>query len=273
MRARDLQFLIHSTVMILAISVPPHQSPCAADATSTIESSTRVSAATSSLRISGWKPPRFEDNTGRDAMVRHMRVMYGLTDEAVLKAMAQVPRHEFVPKELAGRAYNDSPLPIGHGQTISQPFIVGEMTRLLKLTPESKVLEIGTGSGYQAAVLTEFTRRVFSIEIIEPLYKEVKDRLGRLGYDAVQLRYGDGYDGWPEEAPFDAIIVTAAAGEIPPPLIRQLKTGGKMVIPVGAVFATQTLLLVEKDQNGQVRTRDLMPVTFVPLVRQDKSVR
>lgn len=196
---------------------------------------------------------------------------YGLTDEPILRAMAAVPRHEFVPPSQSARAYDDTPLPIGYGQTISQPYIVAEMTRLLKLTPEKRVLEIGTGSGYQAAVLTEFTAHVYTVEIIKPLADSAKERLKRLGYDVVKVRHGDGYYGWPEEAPFDAIIVTCAAGQIPPPLLRQLAPGGRMVIPVGPAFATQWLMLVEKDRDGRVRSRALMPVRFVPLVRQVKS--
>lgn len=214
-----------------------------------------------------WSPPRFEARQAeRNAMVRRIQE-YGLSDQAVLEAMSRVPRHEFVPERLAADAYRDSPLPIGYGQTISQPFIVAEMTRLLRLRPDSRVLEIGTGSGYQAAVLTEFTPHVFTIEIIGQLMQQAEKRLQRLGYTVVKVRHGDGYYGWPEEAPFDAIIVTAAAGEIPPPLIAQLKKGGRMVIPVGPPLGTQSLMLVEKDAEGKIRTRNLMPVRFVPLVR------
>jgi len=215
-----------------------------------------------------WSPPRFtERQRERDAMVRVIR-SYGLKDKAVLEVMRAVPRHEFVPAKLASEAYTDSPLTIGHGQTISQPFIVAEMTRQLKLTKESRVLEIGTGSGYQAAVLTGFTRHVFSIEIIEPLAEAAKKRLKRLGYDVVKMRAGDGYHGWPEEAPFDVIIVTCSAGEIPPALIEQLAPGGRMMIPVGAPLATQSLVLVEKDNDGTIRRRNLMAVRFVPFRRK-----
>ena len=203
-------------------------------------------------------------------MVRVIRA-YGLKDKAVLQAMASVPRHEFVRKGEQSAAYDDTPLPIGYGQTISQPYIVAEMTRRLNLTRESRVLEIGTGSGYQAAVLTEFTRHVYSIEIVEPLAKTAKERLKRLGYDVVQVRTGDGYYGWPEEKSFDAIIVTCAAGQIPPPLIGQLAPGGRMVIPVGPAFGTQSLMLVQKDKDGTVRSRSLMLVRFVPLIRQNAS--
>ena len=220
-----------------------------------------------------WQPPRFTARQEeRDDMVRAIR-RYGLDDEAILKAMAAVPRHEFVPDELSRRAYADRPLAIGYGQTISQPYIVAEMTHQLKLTPESRVLEIGTGSGYQAAVLTEFTPQVYSIEIIKPLADAAKARLKRLGYDAIQGRMGDGYYGWPEKAPFDGIIVTCAAGQIPPPLIKQLAPGGRMVIPVGPAYATQSLILVQKDKDGTVRSRSLMGVAFVPLVRRDAPAK
>ena len=193
---------------------------------------------------------------------------YGLADEKVLKAMARIPRHEFVLKKYLSSAYDDTPLPIGYGQTISQPYIVAEMTSRLRLKPGSKVLEIGTGSGYQAAVLTEFTPNVFTIEIVEELAQSASKRLSRLGYGVVQSKTGDGYYGWTEHAPFDAIIVTAAAGQIPPPLIQQLATGGRMIIPVGGRFATQSLMLVEKDKEGKIHSRSLMPVRFVPFVRK-----
>lgn len=218
-----------------------------------------------------WSPPRFTARQGeRDAMVRTIR-QHGLTDKRVLDAMAAVPRHEFVPAAHSRIAYDDSPLPIGHGQTVSQPYIVAEMTRLLELKPESKVLEIGTGSGYQAAVLAEFTQRVYTIEIVKPLAEEAEKRLRRLGYTPVAVRHADGWNGWEEEAPFDAIIVTCAAGQIPPPLIKQLAPGGRMVIPVGAPFAVQSLMLVTKDDDGKVRSQSLMAVRFVPLVRQGES--
>ena len=218
-----------------------------------------------------WSPPQFTARQPeRDKMVEVIRD-YGFADEAVLKAMAAVPRHEFVPEDLTARAYGDHPLPIGYGQTISQPYIVAEMTRQLNLKPDSRVLEIGTGSGYQAAVLTHFTPYVYSMEIVGPLAGPAARRLKRLGYDPVEVRHGDGFEGWPEKGPFDAIIVTCAAGQIPPPLVKQLKPGGRMVIPVGGVFATQWLMLVEKDPEGKVRSRSLMAVQFVPLLREDTS--
>lgn len=196
---------------------------------------------------------------------------YGLKDQTVLDAMSRVPRHEFVPENLRSRAYDDSPLPIGYGQTISQPYIVAEMTRLLHLTSESRVLEVGTGSGYQAAVLTEFTPHVYTVEIIRPLANAAEKRLHHLGYTVVEARQGDGYYGWPEKAPFDGIVVTAAAGEIPPPLLKQLRPRGRMVIPVGPVFGVQSLMLVEKNEAGKIRTESLMPVRFVPLTGADKN--
>ena len=186
-------------------------------------------------------------------------------DEAVMKAMATVPRHEFVPEEQREKAYENRPLPIGHGQTISQPYIVALMTDLIETTSEMRVLEIGTGSGYQAAVLAELVDQVYSIEIIRPLGELAAQRLQALGYDNVQARIGDGYYGWKEHAPFDAIVVTAAASHVPPPLIEQLRPGGRMVIPVGSRFMTQQLLFVEKAEDGSVTTRQLMPVFFVPL--------
>ena len=186
-------------------------------------------------------------------------------DENVINALNTVPRHEFVPKKLQQSAYDNRPLPIGYGQTISQPYIVAVMTNLLHVGKNDKVLEIGTGSGYQIAVLAELVDKAYSIEIIEPLGKEAEARLQRLGYDNIVLKIGDGYYGWKEHAPFDAIIVTAAASHIPPPLIKQLKPGGRMLIPVGSRFMVQELLLVEKSEEGKISTQQLLPVAFVPL--------
>lgn len=194
---------------------------------------------------------------------------YGMRDETVLDAMRRVPRHLFVPAGFQTEAYDDTPLPIGHGQTISQPYIVAEMTRQLALRPASRVLEVGTGSGYQAAVLAAITPHVFSVEIIGALVDQARRNLDRAGCSAVRLRHGDGYEGWPEEAPFDAIIVTCAASQIPPPLIRQLAPGGRMAIPVGPPFAVQDLMLVTKGEDGTVRSESLMAVRFVPLVRRE----
>ncbi|WP_404360822.1 protein-L-isoaspartate(D-aspartate) O-methyltransferase [Methylotuvimicrobium sp. KM1] len=186
-------------------------------------------------------------------------------DEKVLQALRKVPRHEFVPEAQRPNAYLNRPLPIGHGQTISQPYIVAIMTDLLELDENSRVLEIGTGSAYQAAVLAEVAGSVYTIEIIEALADRAARDLKRLGYDKVQLRMGDGYYGWEEAAPFDAIMVTAAASHIPPPLIKQLKPGGRMIIPVGGRFAVQHLVLVNKDQENRITSRQLLPVRFVPL--------
>jgi protein-L-isoaspartate(D-aspartate) O-methyltransferase len=183
----------------------------------------------------------------------------------VMAVLGKVPRHEFVPKNERSRAYLNQPLPIGYGQTISQPYIVAIMTDLLDPDPGDRVLEIGTGSGYQAAVLSELVKQVFSIEIIAPLGEAARQRLQRLGYDNVITHIGDGYYGWPEQAPFDAIVVTAAVSHIPPPLIDQLKPGGRMVIPVGSYFFTQQLVLINKQANGSLTTRQILPVRFVPL--------
>jgi protein-L-isoaspartate(D-aspartate) O-methyltransferase len=184
---------------------------------------------------------------------------------SVMKVMGTVPRHEFVPTWQKRFAYENRPLPIGHGQTISQPYIVALMTDMLKVTRDSKVLEVGTGSGYQAAILSGLVDSVYTIEIIEPLAEQARDRLQRLAYNNVHVRAGDGYYGWQEQAPFDVIIVTAAASHIPPPLIKQLKPGGRMVIPVGSRFMTQELLLINKQEDEKLITRQILPVVFVPL--------
>lgn len=194
--------------------------------------------------------------------------LYGMKDKSVLRAMSEVPRHLFVPEQYRELSYRDSPLPIGYGQTISQPFIVSEMTRLLGLSKDSRVLEVGTGSGYQAAILAQFTEAVFSIEIVEPLYEQARENLDRAGISTIRQRLGDGYYGWEEEAPFTSIIVTCAAGQIPPPLLEQLAPGGSMIIPVGKRMGTQFLILVEKLDDGRIVSKNLMPVRFVPLVRQ-----
>jgi protein-L-isoaspartate(D-aspartate) O-methyltransferase len=186
-------------------------------------------------------------------------------DARVLSAMGKVQRHLFVPAGQQPYAYENRPLPIGHGQTISQPYIVALMTDLMQLEPDDVVLEIGTGSGYQAAVLAELAKSVFSIEIVEPLGKSAAERLRRLGYRRVDVKVADGYYGWAEHAPFDGIMVTAAASHVPPPLVRQLKPGGRMVIPVGTAFLTQHLMLVEKRRDGSVVSRQILPVQFVPL--------
>lgn len=189
----------------------------------------------------------------------------GRLDPRVMEVLGRIPRHLFVPADQRPYAYENRPLPIGYGQTISQPYIVALMTDLLRPDPGDVVLEVGTGSGYQAAVLSALVAHVYSLEIIEPLGEQAAERLKAQGYANVTTRIGDGYYGWEEHAPYDGIVVTAAASGIPPPLVRQLKPGGRMVIPVGGVFATQQLMLVEKDAEGQVRSRQILPVRFVPL--------
>jgi len=188
-------------------------------------------------------------------------------DPRVMRVLSEVPRHLFVPRQLQDVAYENRPLPIGYGQTISQPYIVAIMTELLRVGPDDVVLEIGTGSGYQAAVLSRLAKRVYTVEIVEALARQAVERLRSLGYGNVIVRHADGYYGWKEAAPFDAIIVTAAASQIPPPLLQQLKPGGRMMIPVGGPFATQYLMVVEKNAAGRITTRQVLPVAFVPLTR------
>lgn len=207
-----------------------------------------------------------EYKEARYEMVEEQIERRGIKDEAVLAAFRNVERHKFVPGNYKDDAYSDSPLPIGYGQTISQPFIVAYMTEIIEPGKNDKVLEIGTGSGYQAAVLAEIVNEVYTIEIISDLGKSAKQRLSNLGYENVSVKIADGYYGWEEHAPFDAIVVTAAAEYIPPPLIEQLKNGGKMIIPVGSPFLTQQLMLVEKE-NGETKSKSLMPVRFVPFTR------
>ena len=187
----------------------------------------------------------------------------GVHDKRVLAAISKVPREEFVPQDSRAASYTDQPLPIGYGQTISQPYIVAFMTEQLRPKPSDRVLEIGTGSGYQAAVLAELVAEVYSIEIIEPLAKTAEATLRRLGYKNVHAKVGDGYKGWPEHAPFDAITVTCAPDHVPKPLIDQLKEGGRMIIPVGG-FGDQELYLLEK-KNGELQRRAVLPVRFVPM--------
>lgn len=212
----------------------------------------------------------------RDELLRQIVAEYRETaswtgkpemDPRLREAMGKVPREAFVEAESLAAAYANIPLPIGHGQTISQPFVVSIMTDLLELTPDSKVLEIGSGSGYQAAVLAELAAEVFTVETIPELAAEAERKLKAQGYANVHVRTGDGSLGWPEEAPFDAIIATAAATEIPPALIEQLKPGGHMVIPVGPAYGSQDLLVVTKDESGEITERPVLPVAFVPFVR------
>ena len=206
--------------------------------------------------------------TKRRNMVKEQIEERGVTDSATLYSMITVKRHLFVPKNLTGDAYDDRPLPIGYGQTISQPYIVAYMTELIQPKQNYRILEIGTGSGYQAAVLAEIIDSVFTIEIIPELGKSAAERLSRLEYKNIKVIIGDGYYGIEESAPFDAIIVTAASEYIPPPLIEQLKDGGKMVIPIGSPFMVQMLMLVEKDEE-KITTENILPVRFVPFRRSN----
>jgi protein-L-isoaspartate(D-aspartate) O-methyltransferase len=210
-----------------------------------------------SLAGEGWR-------TAAREMVRRQLRPRGISDSRVLEAMAETPRHLFVPQKVLAGAYLDGPQSIGHGQTISQPYIVALMTELLHLSGTEKVLEIGTGSGYQAAVLAQLTDSIYTIEIVEALADSSADRLARLGYHNVTVRHGDGYLGWPEQAPFDCIIVTAAPPEVPPALVEQLRPGGRMVIPVGEYY--QELLVITKSKSGQIKRSGVIPVRFVPMV-------
>jgi len=205
----------------------------------------------------------------RERMVKEQIVMRGLVAERVLSALRKVPREEFVPAEYRAESYTDKALPIGYDQTISQPYIVAFMTEELQPQSRDRVLEVGTGSGYQAAILAELVAEVYTIEIIEPLAKKAEATLQRLGYKNVHVKTGDGYKGWPERAPFDSIIVTCAPERVPQPLLDQLKEGGRMIIPVGAKFA-QELYLFEK-KNGRLQQSAVLPVRFVPMLRTEKE--
>ncbi len=236
-----------------------------------------VLAVAAALAAACFRPQGTEEDfrQRREEMVRwQLAVPRGMTADAVrdpqvLQAFREVPRHRFVPAEWALYAYSDHPLPIGYGQTISQPYMVAKMTELVQPQKHHRVLEIGTGSGYQAAILAQLVAEVYTIEIVAPLALTARSRLAELGYSNVTVRVGDGYLGWPERAPFDAIVVTAGATHIPPALVEQLKPGGRMVIPVGATPDTQKLLLVTKGNRGprDIRVEDTMDVRFVPLVR------
>lgn len=204
--------------------------------------------------------------SAREKMVTEQIISRGVTDQQTLRAMRKVPRHLFVPEEYIKEAYDDNPLPIGYGQTISQPYIVAFMTEVSKPSPDKKVLEIGTGSGYQAAVMAEITDKVYTIEIVPELARESAERLKKMGYTNITGKFGDGYKGWPEHAPFDIIIVTAAPEQIPQPLIDQLAENGRLVIPVGAPAAVQELILIEK-KNGKIEKSRLTFVRFVPFRR------
>jgi len=199
----------------------------------------------------------------RSGMLERQIKSRGIRNPHVLRAMSEVPRHEFVPPALKDRAYDDNALPIGSGQTISQPYIVALMTQLAGVEPGDRVLDVGTGSGYQAAVLAEIVERVYSIEILPDLAREAERRLTRLGYDNVVVKEGDGWKGWPEHAPFDAIVLAAAPAEVPPPLVEQLAPGGRLVLPVGNYY--QEIVLVTKNEDGTISRRSDIPVRFVPM--------
>jgi len=213
--------------------------------------------------------PRFA--RARKRMVEEDLRARDITDPNVLEVMGRVPRHRFVPEGLIGQAYADHPLPIGHSQTISQPYIVALMTQLAEPKAESRALDIGTGSGYQAAVLGEICKEVYSIEIVKPLADEARTRLKELGYKNITVRHGDGYRGWPEKAPFDVIIVAAAPDHVPQPLVDQLAKGGKLVIPVGRFY--QQLIVIEKQKDGKVRRRPNIAVMFVPMTGEAQERR
>ena len=204
----------------------------------------------------------------RQAMIENQIIDRGVSDERVIKAMNDVPRHLFVKESLRDLAYADGPLPIGYNQTISQPYIVAYMTEILQPDTHHIVLEVGTGSGYQAAILSKLVNHVYSIEIIPELGKEAANRLDKLGYDNVTVKIGDGYNGWEEHSPFDRIIVTAAPEQIPKKLVDQLKSGGLMVLPVGKTSFGQDMRVVKKDKTGQVTTQETIPVRFVPMIHE-----
>ena len=204
----------------------------------------------------------------RKLMIKNQLQSRGIRDDAVLEVMRTVERHNFVPENYRDRAYSDGPLPIGHGQTISQPYIVAFMTEQLQVSSQHKILEIGTGSGYQAAILGELAKHVFTIEIIPELAEGAKNILNHLSYKNITVRAGDGYKGWPEEAPFERIMVTAAPTEVPQELIDQLAPGGRMILPVGAQFLVQYLWVIEKDDQGTVTKEKILPVRFVPMVKE-----
>jgi len=212
-----------------------------------------------------WERPRIPDREQERHELANIIQDQGISDPDVLEAIRNVPRHLFVPEPIRNQAYRNNPLLIGHGQTISQPYIVAYICEMLNLSPGDKVLEIGTGSGYHAAVLSELTPHVYSIEIIRELGEQAAARYEKLGYDTIRTRIGDGYYGWEEHAPFDAIIVTAASGHIPPPLTEQLRPGGVISIPIGSPYQTQILMKITKSESGDISTERMLPVRFVPM--------
>lgn len=273
---RHLSSLVLASVLLLCISckerIPVPQtnnhSNSAENDSAVAAVSPNRSAESPDPNVPAWTHPRSDERIReRATMVEVLRRRYGMTNPNILRAMEAVPRHWFVPAGQQGAAYYDGPQPIGYGQTISQPFIVAYMTQLLELTPDSKVLEIGTGSGYQAAVLSEFTPHVYTIEIVEELGKRAMAAFKQRGYNTICAKIGDGYKGWSEHAPFDAVIVTCAPDHIPQPLVAQLKSTGRIVIPVGDQWYGQDLLLVTKNKDGTLERKSMMPVRFVPLTR------
>lgn len=228
--------------------------------------------AAMNLCVDPQKPQPDHWKVEREKMVEQQIKARGITDQNVLSAMLKVPRHLFVPENERAYAYGDYPLSVGYGQTISQPYIVAFMTEQLEVQPHDKILEIGTGSGYQAAILAELCDSVFSIEIHKPLAMRADSLLNKLGYRNIYIKSGDGYAGWPEHAPFDKIIVTCAPSHIPDPLIEQLKENGRMIIPVEKNYRTQELILLKKEK-GKIRQTDVLPVRFVPMIKEDGTSR
>ena len=260
-----MKYTIFSSLFLflLLIVARPHQT-FAENRSSAMNYTNPLSAETADT-LQWYRPRTDERAEERRILVETGIIGQGITDPDVIEAMLNVPRHLFVPEGNRNNAYQNNPLPIGHGQTISQPYIVALMAQMLEIEPGDKVLEIGTGSGYHAAVLSELTPHVYSIEIVEPLGREAAQLYEELGYETIHTKIGDGYYGWEEHAPFDKIIVTAASGHIPPPLIEQLNPGGIIAIPVGSPYQTQILMRVLKDENGNIRTERILPVRFVPM--------
>jgi len=265
------------TAAVLVRSLLRTQPACASTRGKAVSQSAAADANDSTTnKTKGGKParpshshPAFKQRTReRERMVKTQIASRNIKDPNVLSALRTVPRHSFVRQGDLGRAYSDQPLPIGLGQTISQPYIVAYMTEALKLDPNDKVLEVGTGSGYQAAVCAEIAAEVYTIEILEELAQSAGKKLKQLGYHNVSVRAGDGYYGWPGHGPFDVVIITAAAIMVPPPLVEQLKPGGRMILPLGSPYGPQTLILVIKDLEGNIKSMSLLPVRFVPMVGQ-----
>lgn len=277
MRLNSKMSFIITMVFVLSVFAPssvfPVEEVVPGNGFPSAQMSARVAAQADQGQPTSKNPVFTERQAEREAMVREqIEGKYPpIRAPRVLDAMRRVPRHLFVRKSRQKAAYRDTPLPIGHGQTISQPYIVAFMTEALELGPNARVLEIGTGSGYQAAILAELTPHVYTIEIIEALAEKAQQRLTSLGYGTISTKQGDGYHGWKEHAPYDAIIVTCAAGHVPPPLIKQLKPGGRIIIPVGGVYQVQMLMKITKKRDLSIVSEQLIPVRFVPMTgRADK---